>query len=107
YVGVLNPASPSFDLMRHAFLHYLLDPLPIRYREKLVGEQPLLFHADRAPNLPYEYRADLTSFFDECFVRAVEFRRRRLPPAQLADEVSVAGADGYVLLRPPPKSLSQ
>src|SRR5690348_852881 len=63
YVVVINPASPSFDLMRHAFLHYLLDPLPIRYREKLVGEQPLLFFADRAPNLPSEYRADLTSFF--------------------------------------------
>ena len=107
YVVVLNPASPSFDLMRHAFLHYLLDPLPIRYREKLVGEQPLLFLADRAPNLPYEYRADLTSFFDECFVRAVEFRVRRLPPAQLADEVNVAEADGYVLIRPLLKALSK
>src|SRR5207248_1929084 len=46
YVVVVNPASPSFDLVRHALLHYLLDPLPIRYREKLVGEQPLLFLAD-------------------------------------------------------------
>ena len=107
YVVVINPANPSFDLVRHAFLHYLLDPLPIRYREKLVGEQPLLFLADRAPNLPYEYRADLTSFFDECFVRAVEFRVRRLPPAQLADEVNSAEANGYVLIPPLIKALAK
>ena len=107
YVVVINPASPSFDLMRHAFLHYLLDPLPIRYREKLVGEQPLLFLADRAPNLPYEYHTDLTSFFDECFVRAVEFRVRRLPPAQLAEETNSAEANGYVLIRPLLKALSK
>ncbi len=107
YAVVINPASPSFDLVRHAFLHYLLDPLPIRYREKLVGEEPLLFLADRAPNLPYVYRSDLTSFFDECFVRAVEFRVRRLPAAQLADEVNMADANGYVLIRPLLKALSK
>jgi tetratricopeptide (TPR) repeat protein len=107
YVVVINPASPSFDLMRHAFLHYLLDPLPIRYRDKLLGEQPLLLIADRAPNLPYEYRTDLASFFDECFVRAVEFRVRRLPAAQLAEEVSAAQANGYVLIPPLIKALSK
>jgi tetratricopeptide (TPR) repeat protein len=107
YVVVINPASTSFDLMRHAFLHYLLDPLPIRYREKLIGEEPLLFLADRAPQLPNEYHADLTSFFTECFIRAVEFRVRRLPPAQLADEVNLAEAEGYILIRPLLKALSK
>jgi tetratricopeptide (TPR) repeat protein len=107
YVVVINPATTSFDLMRHAFLHYVLDPLPLRYRDKLLGEQPLLFLADRAPNLPSAYRADLTSFFDECFVRAVEFRVRRLPPAQLAEEAKVAEADGYVLIPPLLKALSK
>lgn len=107
YAVVINPASPSFDLMRHAFLHYLLDPLPIRYRDKLLGEEPLLLVADRAPRLPYEYRTDLTSFFTECFIRAVEFRVRRLPPAQLADEVNLDEADGYVLIRPLLKALAK
>jgi tetratricopeptide (TPR) repeat protein len=107
YAVVINPASPSFELIRHALLHYLLDPLPIRYREKLVGQQRLLFYADRAPNLPNEYRTDLTSFFDECFVRAVEFRVRKLPAAQLAAEVDSAEANGYVLIRPLLKALSK
>jgi hypothetical protein len=107
YVVVMSPASPSLDLVRHAFLHYLLDPLPIRYREKLIGEQPLLFYADRAPRLPYEYRADLTSFFTECLIRAVEFRVRRLPAAQVDNEVNVAEGDGYVLIRPLLKALAK
>src|SRR5260370_32529426 len=83
-----------------------METLRICYREKLVGEEPLLFLADRAPNLPFVYRADLTSFFDECFVRAVEFRVRRLPAAQLADEVNMADANGYVLIRPLLRPLS-
>lgn len=107
YVVVVNPASPSIDLMRHAFLHYLLDPLPITYRDKMVSEEPLLVIADRAPNLPYEFRTDITSFFTECFVRAVEYRVRRLPPAQLADQVNAAEANGYVLIRPLLKALAQ
>ena len=107
YAVVINPASPSFDLMRHAFLHFLLDPLAIRYRDKLLAEQPLLFLADRAPNLPYAYRTDLTSFFTECFIRAVEFRVRRLPAAQLANESNQAEANGYVLIPPLLKALSK
>ena len=107
YVVVMSPASASFDAVRHAFLHYLLDTLPLRYKDKLVSEQPLLLIANRAPRLPYEYHTDLTSFFTECFVRAVELRVRRLPPAQLAVEVNRAEGDGYVLVRPLIKALSQ
>ncbi len=107
YAVVINPASPPLDLIRHAFLHFLLDPLPIRYRDKLVAEQPLLFLADRAPNLPYAYRTDLTSFFTECLIRAVELRVQRLPPAQLAAEATGAEADGYVLIPPLLKGLAK
>jgi len=107
YAVVINPASPPVDLIRHAFLHFLLDPLPIRYRDKLLAEQPLLYLADRAPNLPYAYRTDLTSFFTECFIRAVELRVRRLPAAQLATEAGEAEADGYVLIPPLLKALAK
>jgi len=100
YVVVINPASPPMDRIRHAFLHYMLDPLPITYHDKLLREEPLLVLADRAPNLPYEYRTDLTSFFTECFVRAVEYRVRKLPQAQITQIVNAAEGNGYVLLRP-------
>ena len=63
YVVVVNPASVPVDQIRHAFLHYMLDPLSITYHDKLLKEEPLLVLADRAPNLPFEYRLDLTFLF--------------------------------------------
>ena len=107
YVVVVNPAAPPIDRIRHAFLHYMLDPLPITHHDKLLKEGPLLVLADRAPNLPYEYRTDVTSFFTECFVRAVEYRVRKLPQAQLTQIVNTAERNGYVLLRPLLQTLSK
>src|SRR5208282_2224825 len=80
YVVVVNPAIDSHDIVRHAFLHFLLDPLPIQYANKLGAEQPLFQIAERAPRLPYGYRDDYSAFFTECLVRAVELRIRRLSP---------------------------
>lgn len=107
YVVVVNPAAVPVDRIRHAFLHYMLDPLPITYHEKLLAEEPLLVIADRAPNLPYEYRIDLVSFFTECLVRAVEYRVRKIPQAQLTGIVNAAEGNGYVLIRPLLQALSK
>ena len=107
YVVVVNPASVPVDRIRHAFLHYMLDPLPITYHDKLLKEEPLLVLADRAPNLPSEYRADLASFFTECLVRAVEYRVRKIPQAQLTEIVNAAEGNGYVLIRPLLQALSK
>jgi tetratricopeptide (TPR) repeat protein len=100
YIVVVSPSSNSTDLIRHAFLHFLLDPLPIRYRDSLISQDPLIRFAARAPRLPYEYRRDSTSFFTECLVRAVELRIQRLPAAQLTEQVNADDADGYILVRP-------
>jgi Tetratricopeptide repeat len=100
YAVVVNPDVDSFDEIRHAFLHFLLDPLPIRYGKELAADAGLLQIAARAPRLPEQFRDHFTAFFTECLVRAVELRLRHLPPAQLAGEVDSAEADGYVLERP-------
>jgi hypothetical protein len=103
YGIVVDPAldpENSFDAMRHAFLHFLLDPLPIRYQQQIVADQPLFLIGAGAPRLPLEFRDDYSAFFTECLVRSVELKLRRLPPDQLAQEVSRADADGFVLIRP-------
>jgi len=100
YVVVANPSLDSSDEIRHAFLHFLLDPLPLRYADKLVGQSPLLQTAGRAPRLPAELRNDWAAFYAECLVRAAELRLQRLPPEKLAAEMNSADADGYVLVRP-------
>jgi hypothetical protein len=88
------------DRIRHALLHFLIDPLPIRYADNVAAESPLLSQAERAPRLPSEFHDDVSGFFTECLVRSVELRLQRLPAPQLADQVNAAESDGYVLVRP-------
>jgi tetratricopeptide (TPR) repeat protein len=100
YALVVNPAVSSLDEMRHAFLHFLLDPLVIRNRDQLLPEDVLYRIALRAPRLQESLKKDSLAFFAECMVRSVELRMRKLPAAQLAAEVDRAEGDGLVLVRP-------
>src|SRR6202790_12646 len=101
YELVVGPISdPPMDDMRHAFLHFLLDPIAIQYRTQAARAAPLLEYAARAPRLPVEFHDDYPAFFDECLVRAVELRLRHLSPADLASAIDQSESSGYVLVRP-------
>ncbi|MGA2482648.1 MAG: tetratricopeptide repeat protein [Candidatus Acidiferrales bacterium] len=88
------------DLIRHAFLHFLLDAIPMRYSHVIASKHPLLDVAARAPRLPVDLRDDFAGFFSECLVRAVEIQLRQLAPSELAAILNEDDADGYVLVRP-------
>jgi tetratricopeptide (TPR) repeat protein len=98
YALVVNPAVSSLDDMRHAYLHFMLDPLVIRYRDQLLPEDVLYRIALRAPRLQDGLRKDSLAFFAECLVRAVELRMRKLPAVQQAAVVDQAENDGLVLV---------
>jgi tetratricopeptide (TPR) repeat protein len=101
YALVVRPSSnPPMDDIRHAFLHFLLDPIAIRYRVQASRASPLLEYAAHAPQLPVDLHDDFSGFFDECLVRAVELRLRRLSPEELATAIDQAEGSGYVLVRP-------
>ena len=101
YELVVSPGSdPPMDDIRHAFLHFLLDPMAIRYRAEAARASPLLEYAARAPRLPVEFHDDYSAFFSECLVRAVELRLRHLAPGDLASAIDQAESAGYVLVRP-------
>src|SRR6266481_4206647 len=101
YELVVSPTpDPPLEDIRHAFLHFLLDPMAIRYRTQAARAAPLLEYAAHAPLLPVEFHDDFSAFFDECLVRAVELRLRHLAPADLASEIDQAENSGYVLVRP-------
>jgi len=101
YALVVRPSSdPPMDDIRHAFLHFLLDPIAIRYRVQAAKTSPVLEYAAHAPLLPVDLRDDFSAFFDECLVRAVELRLRRLSPAELAAAIDKDEASGFVLVRP-------
>jgi tetratricopeptide (TPR) repeat protein len=100
YLVVGTGADIPIDDMRHSFLHFLLDPMAIRYRTEALRAEPLLAYAGRAPQLPVEFRDDFPAFFDECLVRAVELRLRHLSPENLSAEIDRAETSGYVMVRP-------
>jgi hypothetical protein len=87
------------DVVRHAYLHFLLDPLPLRYSHVVAVKRPLFEKAASAPRLAPDLRDDYPSYFAECTVRAVELKLRRMSPGQRDAALDRDDADGYVLVR--------
>ena len=101
YAIVLSGSGDiPLDVVRHAYLHFLLDPLPLRYPRVVAAKRPLLNYAARAPRLPSDLRDDFTGFFAECLVRAVELKMKKTSPGERDAALQVADADGYILVRP-------
>jgi tetratricopeptide (TPR) repeat protein len=88
------------DVVRHAFLHFLLDPLPLQYSHVVVLQRPLFDKAAQAPRLDPALKDDLPSYVAECIVRAVELKLKRLSPGEREAAMDRDDADGYVMVRP-------
>ena len=88
------------DIVRHAFLHFLLDPLPQQYPHVLAAKRSLYDKAAQAPRLAPDLKDDFPSYFAECMVRAVELKLKRLSPGERDAALDRDDADGYVYVRP-------
>jgi tetratricopeptide (TPR) repeat protein len=88
------------DVVRHAFLHYLLDRLPLMYPHVIAVKRPLFEKAALAPQLAPELKDDFPSYFAECTVRAVELKLKRMSPGEKEAVLSRYDEAGYVLVRP-------
>jgi tetratricopeptide (TPR) repeat protein len=88
------------DVVRHAFLHFLLDPLPLRYAHVTAVKRPLFEKAATAPRLAPELKDDYASYFAECTVRAVELKLKRASPGEREAAMNRDDEDGYVLVKP-------
>lgn len=88
------------DVVRHAYLHFLLDPLPIRYAHTTAVKRPLYEIAARAPRLPADLKDDFASYFAECMVRAVELKLKKMAPGEREAAMNAADTNGLVLVRP-------
>jgi hypothetical protein len=86
--------------IQHAYLHFMLDRLVLRHRKLLDRKNSVLNVAGAAPRLPMEYRDDFVAFTDECLIKAVELRLRRLTGAPLEAALQDTDKSGYILVRP-------
>jgi hypothetical protein len=88
------------DVVRHAYLHFLLDGLPLLYPHVVAAKRPLYEKAARAPRLDPDLKEDFTSYFAECTVRAVELKLKRISPGEKEAALTRDDEDGLVLVRP-------
>jgi tetratricopeptide (TPR) repeat protein len=101
YAIVLSGSEeiPS-DVVRHAYLHFLLDPLPLQYSHVVVVKRPVFELAAKAPRLAPDLKEDYFAWFGECTVRAVEMKLKRMSPSEREAAFENNDVDGYVMVRP-------
>ena len=96
YFVVVTPSpEPQIEEIRHAYLHYLLDPLSLRHFEQLSRLKALADFAAPAPALDDAYKDDFLLLSTECLIKAVESRLAR--GAQRQAIVNQAMNEGFVL----------
>jgi tetratricopeptide (TPR) repeat protein len=94
------------DVVRHAFFHFLLDPLPLMYPHVAAVKRPVFEIAAKAPRLAPDLKDDFSSWFSECMVRAAELKVKRMSPGEREAALTANDTSGYVLVRPIFKALT-
>lgn len=92
FIVVTPPADARIGDIRHAYLHYLLDPLATKNFDRFHRVRGLLDYAQSAPALEESYKSDFLLLGTESLIRAVEARLTR-KPALLQQSL----AEGFVL----------
>ena len=98
YFVVITPADqPQIDEIRHAYLHYLLDPLAFKFASNLDAKRGLTDYAQGAPALEDYYKDDFLLLATECMIKAIE---ARLAPGGIEKRASMVDRDlreGFVV----------
>jgi hypothetical protein len=89
-----------YDDVQHAYLHFLLDPLPLKFRKEVTAKAALLNIGAKSPRLPAQYRSDFLAYADECLIKAVEMRLNRLKDAKLEAALAEDDQNGFTMVRP-------
>ncbi len=92
YVVITPSPEPRIFDVRHAYLHYLLDPLATRHEEIVMRTRGLSDHAQRAPALDQSFKSDYLLLVTESLIKAIEARLDGKPA--MANE---AMQQGYIL----------
>jgi Tetratricopeptide repeat len=104
YYVVISPgigASLKMEQIRHAYLHYLLDPLALKYPSAMKRLEPLL-NAVKAAPMDQSFKSDVSLLVTECLIRAIEARTtvsNKVTEAQREQLVQASLQQGFTLTR--------
>lgn len=102
YFVVISPGKGSslkVEQIRHTYLHYLLDPLALKYPTTLKRLEPLLEAVKTAP-MDESFKSDVSLLVTECLIRAIEVRTGPLGkvPEEARDQAVEASMEqGFIL----------
>ena len=102
YYVVISPGTGSglkMDQIRHTYLHYLLDPMALKYPTSMVRLKPLLESVKGAP-LDESFKTDASLLATECLIRAIEARTvgsSKTPETQRQQLVEQSAEQGFIL----------
>jgi hypothetical protein len=104
YYLVISPGTSvglKTEQIRHTYLHYLVDPLSMKYPATIDRLKPLLESVKRAP-MDESFKEDMSLLVTESFIRAIEARmsgNSKTSDAERQAAVDRSMAQGYVLTR--------
>lgn len=104
YYVVITPGTKTelkLDQIRHAYLHYLLDPMVGRYAGNLAELSPLMDALRLAP-MDEAFKDDPSLLTTECVIRAVEARTLGGGKASLSEQeqaVDSSMSQGFALTK--------
>lgn len=78
YIVVTSPTgeatnSVRYDLIRHTYLHYVVEPMVYSRATSMDRLLPLLRPVQDAP-LEFQYKSDIVALLAECLIKAIEAR---------------------------------
>lgn len=104
YFVVLTPGantSLKMQQIRHTYLHYLLDPMSLKYPDVNKKLEPLLDSVKTAP-MDDGFKSDVSLLYTECLIRAIEIRVEaggKIAEEQRLEQVQRAVEQGFILTR--------
>lgn len=98
YYLVVTPSKQSkLNEIRHQYLHFLLDPLAVKYAKAIHDKSELKVAVRRAPMLAADFKEDFPLLLTECLIRAVELRMDKQPKAAADKALQELAASGLIL----------
>jgi len=102
YYVVISSGTGSelkMDQIRHTYLHYLLDPMALKYPTAVDHLKPLLESVKRSP-MDDSFKTDASLLATECLIRAIEARMvgsSKTPETQREQLVDQSAQQGFIL----------
>ena len=101
YFIVVAPENGTLRMgeIRHAYLHYVLDPFALKRANAMKRLEPLLATVQQAP-MADSYKRDVSLLVTESLIRAVEARTLhdgKAPEAQRREFVQASIEEGFIL----------